>query len=309
MASNTMQVERSKVSLWIQAIRPFAYSASVIPVLIGAMGGLVFFNGTIDWYLLPIILVAAVLFHTGGNLVSEYFDYKKGVDTVDTFGSSRILVENLLTDRAVLFGGILTFIVGFALGLILVYVRGLDILYLGLMGLVAGAFYTVKPFQFKYIALGDLLIFFAFGPLLVLGSYFGLTGEMNWKIVWASIPSSLLIVAIVHANNTRDIKHDNAAKIKTLAGLIGIKGAKAEYYFLVTGAYIVTAALVAFGILDWYMAVVFVTLPGAIKNIKMFSKATLDNPEEIAMMDVLTAQHHMQFGLLFVIGMLLTALL
>ena len=304
-----MQVERSKLSLWMQAIRPFAYSASVIPVLIGAIGSLVFFNGTVDWYLFPIILLAAVLFHTGSNLVSEYFDYKKGVDTVDAFGSSRILVDNLLTDRAVLFGGILTFIVGFALGLILVYVRGLDILYLGLMGLVAGAFYTVKPFQFKYIALGDLLIFFAFGPLLVLGSYFGLTGEMNWNIIWASIPSSFLIVAIVHANNTRDIKHDNAAKIKTLAGLIGIKGAKAEYYFLVTGAYIVTAALVAFGILDWYMAVVFVTLPGAIKNIKMFSKATLDNPEEIAMMDILTAQHHMQFGLLFVIGMLLTALL
>lgn len=309
MTSSTVNINRSKTSLWMQAIRPFAFSASVVPVVIASMGALLYFSGKTDWYLLPVILIAAVLFHTGGNLISEYFDYKYNVDRPETLGSSRILVDKLLPPKQILNAGILSFVFGFILGLILVYIRGLDILYLGLAGLIAGVFYTMKPFQFKYIALGDILIFLAFGPMLVLGSYFGLTGDMNWDIVWASIPIGFLVVGILHANNTRDIKFDKQAKIKTFAGVIGLKGAKIEYYFLITASYLSTLILIATGITEWYTLIVFITLPVAIKNIKLFSKASLEKPEEIAMLDVMTAQLHMQFGLLFAVGMLLSAIL
>jgi 1,4-dihydroxy-2-naphthoate octaprenyltransferase len=309
MTNDKIVTQRSKSSLWVQAVRPFAFSASVIPVLLGAMGALLFFPGNIAWYLLPVLIVAAILFHTGGNLISEYFDYKNEVDRKETLGGGRILVDELLPPKHILNAGILSFVVGFLLGLILVWVRGLDILYLGLFGLIAGIFYTVKPFQFKYIALGDLLIFLAFGPLLVLGSYFALTGDMNWNIIWVSFPISFLVVGILHANNTRDMKFDKQAHIKTFAGIIGMKGAKAEYYFLITGAYITTVILILTGIVDWYVLLVALSLPAAIKNIKLFSNASMENPQEIAMLDVQTAQLHMQFGLLFIIGMLLSALL
>ena len=309
MTSNAANINRSKTSLWIQAIRPFAFSASIVPVIIAAMGALLYFPGKTDWYLLPVILIAAVLFHTGGNLISEYFDYINKVDRPETLGSSRILVDKLLEPKHVLNAGIISFVIGFILGLILVYVRGLDILYLGLAGLVAGVFYTMKPFQFKYIALGDVLIFLAFGPLLVLGSYFGLTGDMNWDIIWASMPISFLVTAILHANNTRDIKFDKQVNIKTFAGIIGLKGAKVEYYFLIIAAYLATLILIATNVTGWYTLIVFITVPVAIKNMKLFSKANSEHPEEIAMLDVITAQLHMQFGLLFAIGMLLTVLL
>ncbi len=309
MTSSTLQAPRSKTSLWIQAIRPFAFSASVIPVLVGLTSALLFFPGNINWLLLPVVLIAAVLFHTGGNLISEYFDYYYAVDREETLGGSRILVDGLLTPKQILNAGILTFAVGFLLGLILVYVRGLDILWLGLFGLIAGVFYTMKPFKFKYIALGDVLIFLAFGPVLVLGSYFAFTGDINWNPVWLSIPIGFLVVGILHANNTRDIKFDKEANIKTFAGLIGINGAKIEYYFLVVGAYISTGVLIATGFVGWYAALVLLSLPVAIKNMKSFSKASLDNPQEIAMLDVMTAQLHMQFGLLYIVGILLTALL
>lgn len=309
MTSNTMQFQRSKASIWVQAARPFALSASVIPVLIGSFASFLFNPGTADWILFPTILIAAVLFHTGGNFISEYYDYKQQVDREDSLGSSRVLVEKLLMPKQILNAGILFFTVGFILGLILVYYRGLDILYLGLLGLIAGVFYTMKPFQFKYIALGDLLIFFAFGPLLVLGSYMGLTGDSNWNVIWISIPISFLVVAILHANNTRDMSSDTKANIKTQALLLGIKGSIFEYNFLLIGAYLATVFLIVFGLLDWYALIVLISLPTAIKNIKEFSNVKLNNPELIAMMDVKTAQLHMQFGLLFVIGMILSGLL
>jgi 1,4-dihydroxy-2-naphthoate octaprenyltransferase len=310
MTKDIIQNDRTMASIWIQATRPFAFSASVIPVLVGSVGAVLLApSGSIDWYLLPVILIAAVLFHTGGNLVSEYFDFKKSVDRQDTYGSSRVLVDALLTPNQILNAGILTFVFGFLLGLFLVYVRGLDILYLGLAGLIAGVFYTMKPFEFKYYALGDILIFFAFGPLLVLGSFFGLTGFMNWDIVWISIPISFLVVGIVHANNTRDIFSDTRAKVRTLASVVGINGAKFEYYFLVIGAYTATIILIAFGFIEWYAAAVVITIPVAIKNMKEIAGASVDKPEAIAMLDVKTAQLHMQFGLLYTIGILLSGLL
>src|SRR6185295_2822609 len=133
-------VQRSNTSLWIQAIRPFAYSASVIPVLVGAMYALKSPppNGHTLWFLMPVILVASVLFHTGTNLVSEYFDLKKGVDKPDSFGSSRILVDNLMEPKKVLNGGLLCFAVGFLLGLILVKYQGINMLYIGIIGLFGG---------------------------------------------------------------------------------------------------------------------------------------------------------------------------
>lgn len=297
---------RSKLSIWIQAFRPFAYSASVTPVILAAMLALTYNPDRTYWFLFPVILICAVLFHTGANLVSEYFDYKNQVDKTDTFGSSRVLVEGLLQPKQVLNAGIILFALGFVLGLILVYFRGTDILILGLIGLIGGYFYTAKPFQFKYIALGDLLIFLLFGPLLVLGAYLGLTGEMNYSVLLVSIPIGFLVVAILHANNTRDIKFDRRAQIKTLAMLVGLKGAKIEYYFLIFGAFLSVILLILFKILSPWSLLVFVSLPPALKNVKLISNVDAENPASIAMLDVLTAQHHMIFGLLLSIGILIS---
>lgn len=310
MEANIQNSQRSSFSLWVQAIRPFAYSASVIPVLVGAMYALASYEGPIQWGLYPIVIIAAVLFHTGTNLVSEYFDLKKGVDREDTYGSSRILVDNLMPPSRVLRGGFLCFAIGFLLGLVLVYYRGGDMLMLGLIGLAGGVFYTGKPIGYKYLALGDIAVFMLMGPLMVIGSYFALTGDTNWwDVFYVSIPVGFLVAAILHANNMRDIIHDAKARVKTMAMLIGFRAGKTEYIFLVIGAYLSVIIMIAAGLLHYWTLIVLLSLPPALKNIAEISKANEKEPESLIMMDIKTAQHHMLFGLLYSIGLLLTALL
>lgn len=300
---------RSKASLIMQAVRPFSFSASVIPVLVGAMFAFAYFEGEILWYLLPVVIIASVLLHSGTNLVSEYFDLEKGVDRKDTFGSSKVLVEDLLPPKTVLVAGYISFALGFILGMILVYVHGLPILYLGLFGIAGGMFYTGKPIGYKYVALGDVLVFLLMGPLMVVGSYFSLTGEFDWNVAIVSLPIGLLVTAILNANNIRDIKHDTEAQVKTLATILGINAAKKEYYFLIIGAYLSVVLMVISGLLSFWSLLIIISLPVALKNIKDISIAEVNNPEAIAMMDIRTAQLHMQFGLLLTIGLILTALL
>ncbi len=306
---NTISKDRSKASLYFQAIRPFSFTASVTTVLVAAVSAYAYNSYHIDWFLLPVVLFGAVLFHTSSNLISEYNDYIQKVDREDTFGSSRILVDNLMKPKQVLYLGYIALAFGFLLGGILIYYRGVEILYYGLAGMIGAVFYTAKPFRFKYNALGDLMVFLMFGPILILGSFLGLTGSVRTDLIWISVPVALLVVGILHANNTRDIKHDSEANVNTVASVIGLKNSRLEYKFLVYGAYISAVLLVVFRVLDWYILVVFLSLPGAIKNIKEIEKADIDNPQEIAMLDVKTAQHHTQFGLLYIIGILLSAFL
>ncbi|MEJ5285878.1 MAG: hypothetical protein CH6_2897 [Candidatus Kapaibacterium sp.] len=299
----------NRFKIWVRATRPFSFTASIIPVLIATSFAFANESVEINWALFPVVLIAAVLFHIGANMVSDYYDFKYGVDAEDTFGGSGVLVEKLLQPKQVLRGGLLAFLIGFLLGLILVYVRGYQVLLMGLGGLFCGLFYTLSKKGLKYIALGDLAVFVAFGPLLVIGSYFSLTGTYDWNTFLISLPIGFLVVAILHANNTRDIFNDSRVKIKTLPMILGLKGSKIGYYFLIFGAYVLTVVLVSIGLLSPIALIVFLSVPVALKNAKEFSQAKMDNIQPIVIMDVKTAQLHMQFGLLLVIAILLSKIL
>ncbi len=305
--SNQSQV-RNSVSIWLQASRPFAYSASVIPVLVGALIALAYFPGEINWALFPVAMIAGVMFHAGTNMISDYFDFRNGLDTKDSFGGSRVLVENLMEPRKLFIGGNICFAVGLALGIILIIYRGETILLLGIIGLLGGWFYSGSPFGFKDVALGDFLVFTLMGPLMVIGSYFTVTGDFNMNVLYISLPVGFLVAAILHSNNLRDTMHDRKTKVKTMAMITGLMGAKTEYFALVIGAYVSVVVMVFTGTLAPWALLVFISVPQAVGNLKEIAAARIESPEKIAMIDAKTAQHHMAFGLLLSLALVLTKL-
>ncbi len=312
MTSNTAVQPRSSFSIWLQAIRAFAFPASVVPILVGAMLALNF-RGDVMWELFPIVFICSILYHGGTNLVSDYYDYIKGVDKNYTFGSSRVVVEGLLTAKQILNGGLLLFGLGVLFGLVLLYFRGLPMFILGAVGLIGGYLYCGKPIGFKYIALGDIGVFTLMGPLMTIGSYYALTGDftMNGLKVplLVSIPIGMLTAAILHANNTRDITHDTEARVKTFAGLIGHKAAKVEYIFLVLGAFAAIGLMVFYKILPIYSLIVFISIVPALKNVRQMIASKSGNVEDIATLDVQTAQHQLMFGVLLAISIVVGVLI
>lgn len=309
MTSAATTSQRSRMSLWVQAARTFSFPASVVPMLVGIMWTLGSFHGQVYWGLVPVILIAGVLFHAGANMVNDYFDYKKGVDQDDSYGSSRIIVEGLLSPKEVLNGGLLMYAIGFALGLILVYYHGLPILILGVIGLLGGLLYTGFNVAYKYYALGDIFVFLMFGPMMVLGTSAALTGVLDYNTFFVSIPIGLLTVAILNANNIRDIKHDKQANVSTMATVMGVKASIAEYYFLIFGAFASVIIMVALGFLSPWTLLVILSIKPALDNVKFISKADADKPEDIMIGDVRTAQHNLMFGVLYSVGLLLGALI
>ncbi len=297
---NTMKKKPSAKD-WIMAVRPWSFPASSMPALVTFV--YVFYwhrqhpDVDLNWVLGILSIIGAVIFQISGNLISDYFDYKQGVDREDTFGSSRLLVNGTFSPKEILQLGLFFLGLGTGLGLVLFFYTGWPLLVIGGLGFISALFY----YQFKYIALGDFLIFVVYGPLITLGTFYTMTSMIDWSVIWLCIPIGCITVNILHANNTRDIAHDKRAGIRTFAMLIGIKGAVAEYISLLAITYISVIIMVLSGFLHWIVLGVLVTLPVAIKNCKIMSTASIDNPSNIVDLDVKTAQLQLMFSTLFAV--------
>ena len=272
------------------------------PVFLGAAIA-IYLRREAYWLLFPLIVAASLAIHAATNLVNDYFDYIKGVDCNETLGSSRLLVEGTLPPRRILTGGIVLFALTAAIGLVFIAVRGWPILVIGVVGMLGGFFYTAAPLAYKYRGIGDAMVFLLMGPLMVIGSYFVLTGRYEHSVLWISLPVGFLVAAILSANNLRDIRHDTEAHIRTTACLLGHRLARYEYVFLLTGAYAAVVSMVLVKVLPVWSLVVLLTTPMALKNIRLALASRPENPERIATLDVQTAKLHLAFGALLIISL------
>lgn len=288
------------LKVWIAAFRPWAFPASTMPVIVTISYMFYImapFNYAINWWYGLFALVAVMVMHAGGNLISDYFDFKKNVDRKETFGSSRLLVKGIFQPKTILIYGLTLLAISSAMGFVMVYLRGWHLLWIGALGVLGAFFY----YALKFIALGDLLIFVIYGPLIGLGTAYVMTQELIWNVVWLNIPVAMLVVNILHANNTRDIKHDAVANIKTQAMVLGLKRSQAQYIILALGAYVVLTVLVLVNILDALTLITFISLPLAIRNIRVMMRAEVEKPEIIKNLDAKSAQQVVVFSVLVAI--------
>jgi len=302
----------SQIALWWRAVRPFAFTVSLIPPIMGGLIALIE-NPGLQFSLFRFLLagIGCMTAHAGANLLSDYYDFKTQVDREGTFGSSGLLVSGIMSPEQVLRGGWIALVIAGAIGASLVFLTpsGAFLIGLILIGGLLGVFYTAKPFELKYHAFGDLAVFVSFGPAMVLGAYFVQAHHFSWKPVLYSIPIGFLVDAILHSNNLRDIVNDGVVKIKTVPILIGEKWAKRMYQALVLGAYLITLLLVLSGGLTALALLVFLSLPLAIKVVSMVRRKESIPTERFAMIDAATAQLHLAFGMLMVIGLILRYIL
>ncbi|MBP7220015.1 MAG: prenyltransferase [Paludibacteraceae bacterium] len=285
---------------WIIATRPWSFPASAMPALF-AMAYVFYMQDSIEsihWGYGVAALLGAVLFQASGNLIGDYFDYMYKVDRKESFGSSRMLVDGVFTPKTIFWFGIIVLCMGILLGLFLWSQTGNDLLWIGIVGALGTFFY----YKLKYMALGDVLIFVIYGPLIALGTAFVMTNQLYWEVVVLSIPIAFLVVNILHANNTRDMRDDKLANIKTQALLLGEKGSRIQYTFLAIGAYVAVAIFVLLNMISPLALLVIVTLPLAKKNINLIKQAKIDKPEIIKDLDAMSAQLVMAFTLMYALG-------
>ena len=196
-------------SLFI-ATRPWSFPVSMAPVLLTGLyvwpQAVAHFGTSHALLMLLWILLSMVLFHASSNLWSDWFDYRKGVDTDPSIGSPTI-TGGILTAKATMVYAVILLVTAVINGLVVAWLAGWQLIIFGAIGTLLVLSYP----WLKFHALGDLDIFLTFGILPTLGTAFILSGELLWQSLWITPMFATITVAVLHANNTRDYQRDGNA--------------------------------------------------------------------------------------------------
>lgn len=263
-------MNKSKLKEFFMCTRPHSYPASIAPVLFGATYALGY-ESKFSILKFILFLLACLLIQAATNLFNEYYDYKHGLDKIDSEGISGSIVKGNLSPREVMVGALVLYALAFVLGLILTFLTSFYVLLVGLVCMLAGYFYTGGKYPIAYSPFGEVISGFFMGTIIIALSFYFQTGYVNADIIVVSLPLFIMIGAILLANNIRDLDNDKESGRRTYAILVGRNNAikTMESSFVVV--YLLNIVFAVIKYVSWYNLLVLVTIPLAIKIIKGFS--------------------------------------
>ncbi|MCR4824584.1 MAG: prenyltransferase [Bacteroidales bacterium] len=292
---------------WLGATRYWSFPVSTMPVL--ATAAYLFSQGLLPGGIRPILLLlltlaGAVILHSAGNLLSDWADYRKGVDSERAYAVDNLVKHRFEPEEYLRFS-IILFCIGAAIGIALSLLCGLPVLWIGLAGVVLTALYSVL----KYNALGDLDIFVIFGILIVLGTTCVFCGTPQTQALILSLPIGIITVSVLHANNTIDIYTDKEAGIRTFAMILGEKTAVGLYQVYLFIPFLCVILYVILGLLHPMSLLCLLAFVPALKNIRHARRYYNEGLQALPGLDQETAKLQLVFSGLFSIGMFVGGLL
>jgi 1,4-dihydroxy-2-naphthoate octaprenyltransferase len=193
------------------------------------------------WRFVAAMLVGLGL-QIGVNYANDYHDGMRGVDTAERLGPPRLTSSSLAAPRSVLLAALGCMLVAGVAGLALALVTTLWLVPLGAVAMLALWVYTGGPRPYAELGLGEVMVFLFFGLMATAGTAFVQAERVTASAWWASAAMGLLAVAILLANNLRDIPTDEAAGRRTLPVRLGDRRTRLLYRAIVVAAF---AAVVA----------------------------------------------------------------
>jgi len=291
--------------VWWLGVRPRTLGAGLVPVIVGTAAA-----GEVIWWRLVAAAFVAAGLQIGVNLANDYFDGVRGVDTHERVGPPRLTQSGAATPRAVLVAALLSIAVaGFAGLALAIATRPVLVLVVGGLGILAALLYSGGPRPYAGSGLGEVMVFVFFGLVATCGTTFVMVETVTAASWWCGAVMGLLAVAILEANNIRDIGTDEAAGKRTLAVRLGEPHARALYGTMVVGAFgtIVAGVLAhllndSVGLTQWGL-VGLAAWPLAIQPLEA---ARIASGRDLIPVLVGTAKLHAATGVLLSLGLVLS---
>ena len=304
-------MDKTTIKAWFLLFRPWSYTATLIPFLVGAALA----PATHGWLRWGLGLFAGLLFQATVNLLNTWGDERSGVD--DAPGAIRTtpqVHDGLVSMRALLAVALACAAGAALLGLSLCLYRtdgawrlSWPLLAVGFIGFLGATNYSTG-IKFKYRGLGVPFVAFLMGPLEIFAVLCLLRPEdaltfLTPSCLFLTLPIAALVCVIMHGNDMRDIPSDRAAGIQTLASLLGPKGALVFYWICHLLPYVVCALLLAqHGRL---FLIPFMALPLTRRTLTAATRTYLENPSSPPWRKLERASGglHLIFGALYALAL------
>lgn len=291
--------------VWWQLTRPHTLTASFVPVFLGTM--IAISHTSIDWLLFFAMLIASMLIQAATNMFNEYYDFTRGLDNEKSVGIGGAIVRNGVAPKTVLQLALVLYGISILLGIYICLETTWLLAVVGAVSMAIGYLYTGGPYPIAYTPFGELFSGLFMGMLIVLIAFYIQTGQITLDAILLSIPSMLLVAAIMLSNNIRDLVGDKESGRQTMAILIGRKNAITVLLLLFMVSYLWIFTLIILGFLTPWALLVLLSIKKPIHAIRIFR--TYEHPLDVmpAMKD--TALTNTFFGFLLAVGLLIGHLL
>jgi 1,4-dihydroxy-2-naphthoate octaprenyltransferase len=301
------------ISKWLISTRA---AVLIMTFLSAAIAGILALqSGQFNFWYWLLVAIGLVMAHATNNLLNDYTDYARGVDQDNYYRAQygpQPLVHGLLTKRQLLTYALVTGLIALACGAILVYARGgMTLLLLGL-----GAFFVLfYTWPLKYIALGEIAVLIVWGPLMIGGGYYVITGTWDWNVVIAGLPYALGVTGVIFGKHIDKLEMDKARRIHTLPVLLGEKASRYTVLAMLVLQYLSTLYLVVTGFFTPVMLVVLIALRTFIRVLPMFrapkpAEKPADFPDVWPNYFVAAAFiHNREFGVFYLLGLIVDTLI
>lgn len=301
------------ISKWLISTRA---AVLIMTFLSGAIAGILAIRaGSFNFWYWVLLEIGLVMSHATNNLFNDYTDYSRGVDQDNYYRAQygpQPLVHGLLTKRQILVYAGVSGLIALAAGLVLVAARG----WLALALLLAGAFFVLfYTFPLKYIALGELSVLIVWGPLMIGGGYYVITGAWDWNVVIASLVYALGVTTVIFGKHVDKYEVDTQKGIHTLPVIIGEKAGRYTILAMFLLQYLAVLYLVIIRFFTPVMLVVALALPALFQILPLFrqprpKEKPADYPDVWPNYFVAAAfVHNRRFGEWYLAGLILETVL
>jgi 1,4-dihydroxy-2-naphthoate octaprenyltransferase len=298
------------ISKWLISTRAAVLIMTFISAAIA--GILAIQQGMFNFWLWGLVVIGLIFAHATNNLLNDYTDFARGVDQDNYYRAQygpQPLVHGLLSKRQLLAYAFITGLIALTAGGILVYVRGWQALVLLGLGAFFVLFYT---YPLKYIALGEISVLIVWGPLMIGGGYFVITGVWDWNVVIASLPYALGVTGVIFGKHIDKYEMDKAKGIHTLPVLLGESLSRYTVIGMLVIQYLSVLYLIISGFFTPILLIVLFAIPAFTRVFKILSQPTphekpLEFPADVWPNWYVAAAfyHNRRFGLLFLGGLVL----
>ena len=264
------------VAKWLIACRA---SVLFMTFTAAALGGLMAWReGAFHWDLWLATVLGLMFAHATNNLLNDYTDSRRGIDKDNYYRNQygvHVLEDGLMSEAQ--FWRYLGVTAGIALllgGWLIFQRSGLT---LNLMA--AGAFFVLfYTWPLKYYGLGEPAVLLVWGPLMVGGSYYVLSGHWSWEVSWLSLLFALGPTTVLFGKHTDKLEADRAKGVNTLPVILGEKYSRYCVLGMLGAQYALSVALVLAGSFGWPLLLVLASLPDLPRLFRVFAQPKPQSP-------------------------------
>ena len=307
-------MDGSRLKAWFLLFRPWSYTATLVPFLVGAAIA-PHPQGCLRWLA---GLAAGILFQATVNLLNTWGDERSGVDAAPgAIRTTPQVHDGLVSMNALLAAAIACAIGAASLGLPLCFRRvsgewlvSWPLLTAGFIGFLGSVNYSTG-IRFKYRGFGVPFVAMLMGPIEIFAAIAILSPEeatsmLTPQMFMVSLPIASLVCVIMHGNDMRDIPSDHAAGIRTVATTLGPKWALVLYWILHLAPYAICAAMLESN--GRMMLLPFMAMPLTRRTLTAATRTYLDSPDNPPWLKLERASGgiHLIFGALYALALHLT---